>query len=391
VRAALISLAAQPREAAAGAPLTIAGKTLAQRQLEFALAAGCERIVVLGEGASRDAIALSHKAEAAGAQFQAISGSHGLLGTARSGDELLVLGADLLPEAPEALTALAGSPAVLVLPGAAGAAAGFERIDLQRAWAGAFVIPGALVEKLAELPADAEAAPSLLRIALQANVKERVLDSAVLAAGNWTIVSPGGTPAAERAWFERNLPRATPLAPTELAALAAVNAMRVQALRQTRLVPLLTAAFVVLLVAAALSSWLGWPVVGFVLLTIGVMTGSVASLLARLKAAPLGRAPDARWNRISGVLIDLGLAACAAFAVAGDTLHKAFPPLVLVAALRASTLARRSDALALLADRGVLAAILALAAAFGLVEPAAMFLALAVIALEATKPPATLG
>ena len=61
MRAALISIAGQPR-AGDGAALAIAGKTAARRQLDFALAAGCERILAVGDGAGAEAIALRHAA-----------------------------------------------------------------------------------------------------------------------------------------------------------------------------------------------------------------------------------------------------------------------------------------------------------------------------------------
>ena len=107
MRAALISMTGQPRAADGGAPLALAGKSLARRQLDFALAAGCESVIVLGDGASAEAIALRHAAEAGGARFQAIRDSRGLLGAVRAEDELLALSPGLLPEAPEALEVLA--------------------------------------------------------------------------------------------------------------------------------------------------------------------------------------------------------------------------------------------------------------------------------------------
>ena len=99
MRAALISMTGQPRAADGGAPLALAGKSLARRQLDFALAAGCESVIVLGDGGSAEAIALRHAAEAAGARFLAIREGHGLLGAVRADDELLALAPGLLPEA----------------------------------------------------------------------------------------------------------------------------------------------------------------------------------------------------------------------------------------------------------------------------------------------------
>src|SRR5688500_14417860 len=106
----------------------LAGKTLAHRQLDFALASGCESVIALGDGGSADAIGLRHAAEAAGARFQSIRDGHGLLGAIRAEDELLALAPGLLPEAAEAVDLLSKGRVVLVLPASAGVAAGFERI-----------------------------------------------------------------------------------------------------------------------------------------------------------------------------------------------------------------------------------------------------------------------
>jgi hypothetical protein len=158
--------------------LLIAGKSLARRQLDFALAAGCERVIALGNGASPEAIALRHASEARGARFVSIGDAHGLLGAVPAGDELLVLAPGLLPEDRRALDALERGTAILVLPAGPGVAAGFERIDLERAWGGALVLSGRLVERLSDLPPDSEATAALLRIALQARVAEKRLQRA---------------------------------------------------------------------------------------------------------------------------------------------------------------------------------------------------------------------
>jgi hypothetical protein len=101
VRVALISLTGQPK-AADGAPVTIAGRSLAVHQAHLALAAGATGVVALGDGASLEAVALRHAVERQGARYQTIRDSHGLLGLVRTTDELLVLAPALLAQAPEA-------------------------------------------------------------------------------------------------------------------------------------------------------------------------------------------------------------------------------------------------------------------------------------------------
>src|SRR5690606_40835190 len=103
-----------------------------------------------------------------------------LLGAVRADDELLALAPGLLPEAADALEGLGKRKGVLVLPAGPGVAAGFERLDLNRAWAGALVVGGAQVELLSDLPPDIEPTSALVRIALQARLPERTLSEALL-------------------------------------------------------------------------------------------------------------------------------------------------------------------------------------------------------------------
>src|SRR5690606_37403223 len=144
-----------------------------------------------------------------GARFQAIRDGHGLLGAVSAADELLVMAPGLVAEDAGALETLAGAKGVLVLPAGPGVAAGFERIDLERAWAGALVLPGALVERLADLPADSEPAAALLRVALQAQVPERRMAETPLALGSWLMVGAKDDAARrEREWLRRHMPAA---------------------------------------------------------------------------------------------------------------------------------------------------------------------------------------
>jgi len=231
VRSALITLAGQPRAISGQALLALGGKTLAHRQLDFALALGCQDVIAFGDGASAEAIALRHAAEAAGARFRTIKNSHGLLGAVRADDELLVLAPGLLPEAPEAVEALAKGRRVLVFPAGPAVAAGFERIDLNRAWAGALVVGGAQVERLSELPPDIVPPSALLRIAMQANVPERPLSEDLLADGSWTMFGERADPvASERAWVVRHAPITRTFAPTRWLAQLVSRAIAPRAL-----------------------------------------------------------------------------------------------------------------------------------------------------------------
>lgn len=386
VRAALISMAGQPRDGTGTAPLAVAGKTLARRQLDFALAAGCERVIGLGSGASSEAIALRHAAEGAGVTFQAIGDSRGLLGAVRATDELLVLAPGLLPEASEALEALNEGGAVLVLPSGAGITAGFERLDLDRAWAGAALMPGALVERLSELPPDVEAASALMRAALQARLPEcRLSEMNSLAEGRWSMIGPGTEAiVGEKAWLKRHSRplRALPSAIDDL-----VLDLVCKMLGAPHSVPLLFGVAAVVLTAASTVAWYGITALGFALIPLAVLVTGCAVELARLRAAPFGRIPR-RLGASFGGLVDLTIVICAVFAIEGDWIHRLFSPFVLLGALYLPD-GWRGDAV--VRNRALLAAILAVAAGFGALEPAIMLAALGLLVVNVWRPGAKRG
>lgn len=362
----------------------LAGKPLAQRQLDFALAAGCERIIALGNGASPEAIALRHAAEARGARFQCVGNTHGLLGAVPAGDELLALAPGLLPEDPRALEALERGSAVLVLPAAPGVAAGFERIDIERAWAGALVLPGRLVERLTDLPPDSDATAALLRIALQARVAERRLPEQALAEGSWAIVREGENMALrQQAWLKRNLPSAGGFGTTRLLARLGVERFGVPLLARAHAPAGFRAGVAAALTGAVVAAAYGWPTLGLMLVAVGALLAESAAGLTALRDAPFGRAGKGVITRLVPCAIDAALVVCAALAIDGSWLHRLFPPLALLGAWYATRPERWPNAAALLGDRGLLALVFAAATAIDLAEPAVMLAALAVLALDA--------
>ena len=387
MRAALISIEGQPHDAESGAVVALAGKSLARRQLDFALAAGAEQVIVLGGPAAPEAVELRHAAESAGAKILSIADGYGLLGAVRAADHLLVLAPGVLPEAPIALEMLGKGSSLLVLPAAQGVAAGFERIDLERAWAGAMVVQGGLVERLAELPRDIDPAPALLRIALQAKVAERRLPEALLAYGSWAMVRSRNEAAeAERAWMKRNLPETQRNRPARWLALLALRPMAVRLLEEGRSSAFLAVAAVGLLAGGIALSAMGWAIAAFVLAALGVFAGELSASLIRLAAGPLGLATRSRLLTAAlSVAVDVSLAACAALAIEQDWLHRLFPPLALLGLLRALRPEAWPGPAALMGDRLLLALALALAVALGLLEAALMTLVLAVIGLEAAR------
>jgi hypothetical protein len=357
------------------------------RQLDFAIAAGCTRIVALGDGASAEAIALRHAAERAGARFQAIRHGRELLGAVRANDELLVLAPGLLPLAPEGLAELTRGSALLVLDADAGVAAGFERIDLQRAWGGALAISGGLVERLAELPLDSDPAAALLRIACQAQVSQRQLPESLLADGTWSMVrGEGSLRAIDSAWVERNLPPAGPFSPTQRLARVATRWFGGRLLTTPHAGGIVQGAGFALLAGAVALCASGYATAGFGILALATAVTAFSAGLERLGRATFAAAPKrwgwAMWRRAA---VDLAVTAASVFAVEGEWQHRLFPPLVLAVALHAGKVEAWAGARALLGDRGLLALLFCAAAALGVIEPTIMLVSLAILAVHAAK------
>ena len=152
----------------------------------------------------------------------------------------------------------------------------------------------------------------------------------------------------------------------------------------------MTAGAVVLLVAAAAMALSGWGAAGFAVLALGVLLGACAEVLGALLVAPFGKRSSAatRWLPI---LVDAALVACGVGAIAGGWLDRLFAPVVLVGLLQKVGWPSRAPATALLGDRALLAALLAVAAAFGLAKPAIMLVVLVLIGLKLAESGAARG
>jgi len=373
MRAALISLPGVEGEASA----IVAGRSVAARQLDFALACGCELVVVHGHGASREAIALRHRAEAAGARFQTITHAQALIGLVGEGDSLLALQPGLLPAAPAAIADLAEGARVLVLPAGPGVLAGFERIDLDRAWAGALVVPGHLLARLATLPEDIAPAPALLRVALQNRVAETRLPPGAIEDGSWTLLrSPEQARAFESGWLRRaaGLGGGSALS-RRIAGL--VLHRRGGALAEQRWAGAgLLGGFVLTLIAALAAARFAQPWLAFALVALAAPVGEAAIGLARIRAAPFGSARH--WPKLRH-LVDATLGVCAVLTIEGLWYRSLFGPVVLIAGLVLLDRRALAPRMQWMRDRGVVAAALAALAGLAMPEPAVMALAVLVL------------
>ena len=386
VRVALLSMLDSAGEPGQGykAFIPFAGKTIARRQIELALALGCERVVCLADNLGPGLIGLQHQVEAAGSKFHVISVPRALCGLVHATDELIMLGDGVLPLAGEAQELLAKGNAVLVLPAETGIPAGFERIDLNHAWAGALSMPGRLVERLNELPRDCDGIAALLRIALQGRVPERPLPDAILSEGRWAMLTNAREAASlEPGWFRRHATTVDVFAPGRWVACTLVGRFGVAWLNRGVRPGYLLLAGALLLCAASVMGCAGMAGSAFVSLALAWLGAGAAQALERGERA--GSAPQpffARSEKGFAIVADLAFVLLIVLGVDSgfvDWPEQFFVPLALIGLvwLVPDLSTRRWGALG--GDRVLLSLVLAVAAASGALLPVAQCLVLILI------------
>lgn len=368
------------------ANLRIGGRSVARYQLELALALNCERVICLAAALSPELVQLQHLAEGSGARFHVISGPRALAGLVSAADEIVVLCDGLFASNP-AYALLEAGQGVLVQPIESGLAAGFERIDLNSAAAGAMRVPGRLVAQLAELPPDCDAIAALQRLALQAGVARKQLPA--IAEGQfWTLVrSDAEAHAIEPRWVRQRLgemPGWT--APGRWLALQCVRRFGAALLDSGSGSLAVLAGSVILVAMGFGAGWFGQVALALGFLGCGWIVREAHALLLRIEGRSTGN-----WgpNGLLGWLIDGVLVAVAGWSVATHHLEfepdRYFPALMLVSLLRLVPRALGSRWTALLEDRALLAVLLGAAALLGeaslVIHVAAVIVALAGILL----------
>ncbi|OCC23193.1 hypothetical protein MB02_13650 [Croceicoccus estronivorus] len=366
--------------------ISFAGKTIARRQIDLALALGCERVVCLAENLGPVLIGLQHEVEATGAKFHVISLPRALSGLVRSADELLVLADGVLPLAEEVQETLAKGQGVLTFSAEEGIPRGFERIDLNHAWSGALIMPGRLVERLNELPRDCDGVASLLRIALQGKVPERPLSDGILPDGRWAMLnSARDAELLEPGWFHRHV--AIGDISTSglghwlgawLAGKFGVNLLN----RGVRPAYMLSGAGL-LLVSALILGWLSMPGLGLILLALAWLVGDAASALDRGERAGNGARPGfARALLACRVMSDLILVALVSVGIGVRFVfwpERLFVPLILIGLVWLVPGLSTQRWGAICGDRILLALLLAAGTLLGVLLPVAQCLILVLL------------
>lgn len=357
-----------------------------RQQVRLALALQCERVVCIGTGLSPELLELQHKVEKAGASFHVIGGPRALVGLVTATDEVIALEDGLLAPPAELAGLLERGQAVLVQPIEQGLEAGFERIDLNHASAGAMRVPGRLVERLADLPPDCNAISALQRIALQAGVAQHSIPGAGLRGPIWALMrQESDAIAMEPLWIRLRTHDDRPLGPSRWLALAGVRRFGPALLHAGSGATMLALGAAALALLGLGAGWLGAVALGLAICALGWMLRQATVLLARIEAEEDGAlVRGLRSQTAHGWLFDGFIAALAGWGMPAPTDNFAyaryFPAVMLVAMLRILPRTLGPRWAAWLEDRALVALLLALAMLLG-VERGAVYLAAVVLAL----------
>jgi hypothetical protein len=375
--------------------LRVGGATLARHQLGIALALECQRIVCVAREVTQPIIALQHEAERVGVRLHVIPGPRALAGLVTANDELIVFTEGLLAAPQEALGLLEAGHAVLVQPIESGLAAGFERIDLNNAAAGAIRIPGRLVEGLADLAPDCDIPSALTRIALQSGIAMLSVPAAAREGARWRLVRDEvEAHAIEGAWIRLHMGEGEMPTPGILLSRLGILAFGPSLLHAGSGGGLVALGTVAVMLLALGAGWLGYAAVALLLCAVAWTLRRAAGLLERVEHDSLNLRKSRFSNeQILGWLLDIELIALIAWSsplpLWETVLTRIFPPFMLLALTRFLPRVLLRGWIAWLEDRALLALLLALAAVFGVLAPAVqlltMVLATAALLLSAGK------
>ncbi|WP_086619922.1 hypothetical protein [Erythrobacter tepidarius] len=384
MRTALIAALKRTGSGTKRAELTLAGRTVLARQVDWLRHIGCERIFCLCEHLDGEVLRLQQECEATGGHFQALRGFLHLPALVRAEDELVILADGLLPDPAIAAALFAQTPARFVAALTTGSPLvtdhphDFERIDARQHWAGLLAMRGAPVQHLADFPPDSDPISLLLRLALQAGTPCRRLPDDGLAPASWLLATDEtALKAQEQALIARAAGAPDWRRPGRALGQVFAQALAPQALERGPLIAAVAGA--ALYLCALLAAWQGDGVAALALTGLGALAATLAGSLGRMAGELLGRRAMILTGEWRDLVVDLAAAAVLAMALApvGAAAPLAALGPVLVGLAR---LTRPDTPLAVLADRIVLPAALASAAAFGVLPLVTALMSLLLLA-----------
>lgn len=369
---------------AARAFLRIGGRAVAAYQLSLAKSLGCEKVFCIAAIKSPELDSLQQDAEEQGLAFQLIAGARDLSARVTVADELIVL-ADGLWVRPEFAIKLAEWPRfVAVQPIDVGLAAGFERIDLDRASGGLLKISGKLAESLNMLPSDCDVISSLTRIALQAGVSTVEIPLEASNTGGWRLIRcETDAYEIENDWIGEQLGGARSRAPGFVAARFGVQLFASSMLDRGRASNILVSGMLAGLALAFGAAWFGLVVTALAICGFSWLFLRSAVLLARLESAVGTRSRSTALTDAAAWLFDAVLIGIFIFGVSDRTFiplaDKLFAPVMLILLLRLLPASFGRVWSEVIRDRLSLALLLALCAALGVLSGSVMVICIVLV------------
>ena len=170
--AALIAAYHEADDGGLRATLPIAGRTLIERQVRLAHAAGAGPVIVVVERVTAELGAALDRLRSEGIGIVLSRGATEAAAAVNSTDRVLLVGDGLVaPEAAIARLVALDGPAILVVPDLR-VDERYERIDSQSRWAGLALIDGEMLKQTAAMLRDWDLQSTLLRRAVQAGARQ---------------------------------------------------------------------------------------------------------------------------------------------------------------------------------------------------------------------------
>ncbi len=367
--------------------LRVGGLSLARHQLGLALGLGCERIICVTTPHEPEMPVLRQAAEDAGAAFHAVPGVRGMLGLVSVADDVIAFAEGLLVWPELMLPLIEDGACVLSQPIERGLAAGFERLDLNHAAAGALRVPGRMIERLADVPSDADPFSILQRVALQSGVQQRVLPDLALEPGRWQLVrNDDQAHEVEEGWFRLHTHDEGVLGPSGRIARRGVRLIGPALLHAGSGGTVVALAALVLCGLALVTGWFGLTTTGCALAGAGWVLFLSASLFGRVERRSLRLArPRVAPMRVYSGVLDLTLALLMLWNesphMGQGLVYRAFAPVMLLGLLRLGTSVMPPERVAWVADRALLALVLGLSSLAGWLDGAILGLGLLYLGL----------
>ena len=358
-----------------------AGASVVERQLDLALAMDCKAVACLSDSVGREVIALQHRAERAGIRFITLRDNRLLSGLVTAADEIIVFANAVLPDNAAAMRH-AAKPAVLVFPADVAVPLGYERISAEFAWAGVLIASGGIVERLSDLPPDADVPSSLLRIALQSGVRPMPLERRLLDEGEWHLSANAEALADREARFIRTHAAPTPFSAPGIAVAERMGIRVAQDILDRNGTPLPWIMAAVAAIAALILAMFDMPEIGIALamfMATAVVMGQVIERIGQAGEMQPKRSPLAR---VTETLVDPVLIVLITLSSPQETgWLRLFVPLILFGLLRLATRIAPQKWRASFRDRIILSLLLIPVSYFGLAQEVAGGIAVLVLAL----------